>query len=206
MNVRDWLNISSRDRLLALVLPAILIFIYYSLVLAKKPNVRLKLLSVQLTGTQAVRPSGETIAQHAAAKLISQTNLNNARQENQTLRQSLNRHVDNWQDRSRRLRANDDLTVLWRRHNLTLMEQSCVGTNDLKSSQLLVRLQQQTRFLLQREFEALLWEVRLEGAFPAMCQALEEISASDLPIIPLIVEMQRKPNSDHKLWTLRLWQ
>lgn len=200
------IQISSRDRSVMLVLPALIIFIVYSFVLTKKPNAKLKQLTTQLTAAQAARPSSEAIAQQQAAKASASLRLTQARRELDPIRQALNKQMDTWQDRSRRLQANDDLAVLWRRHNLTLLEQSYAATNELGVTPLIERLQRQTRTLLNREFGPVLWEVRLEGGFPGIKNALEEISSTDLPVIPVSLDMQSKPQSATKLWTVRLWQ
>lgn len=200
------IQISSRDRFVMLVLPALAIFIFYSYVLTKKPNARLKLLTTQLAAAQAARPSNEAIAQQQAAKLSGSTRLTQTRHELEPIREALSQQMDSWQDRGRRLQANDDLAVLWRRHSLTLIEQSYASTNEVGMTPLVERLQQQTRTLLNREFGPVLWEVRLEGGFHGIRNALEEISTSDLPVIPVSLEMQNKPQTTIKLWTVRLWQ
>ena len=200
------IQVSARDRIFLLILPALAIFITYSYVLTKKPNARIKLLTTQLAAAQRARPSAEAVAQQQAAKNAATLRITQARRELDPIRQALNKQMDTWQDRSRRLQANDDLAVLWRRHNLTLVEQTAVSTNEAGITPLVERLQQQTRTLLNREFGPVLWEVRLEGAFPGMKEALEEISSTDLPVIPVSLDMHRKPQSATKLWTVRLWQ
>ncbi len=200
------IQVSARDRIFLLILPALAIFITYSYVLTKKPNARIKQLTVQLAAIQRARPSAEAIAQQQAAKNAATVRITQARRELDPIRQALNKQMDTWQDRSRRLQANDDLAVLWRRHDLTLIEQSAVPAGEAGVTPLVERLQQQTRTLLNREFGPVLWEVRLEGGFPGMKEALEEISSTDLPVIPVSLDMHRKPQSATKLWTVRLWQ
>lgn len=200
------IQVSARDRIFMLILPALAIFITYSYVVTKKPNAQLKQLATQLAAAQKSRPSNEAIAQQNAAKAAATLRVAQARRELDPIRQALNRQMDSWQDRSRRLQANDDLTVLWQRHDLTLIEQSTVSTNEVGISPLVERLQQQTKTLLNREFGPVLWEIRLEGGFLAVKEALEEISSTDLPVIPVSLEMQRKPDATTKLWTVRLWQ
>lgn len=200
------IQISARDRIFMLVLPALIIFITYSYVLTKKPNAQIKQLTTQLTTAQRARPSTDAIAQQQAAKNAATQRVAQARRELDPIRQALNKQMDTWQDRSRRLQANDDLAVLWRRHDLTLLEQSNVSTNEASITPLVERLRQQTRTLLNREFGPVLWEVRLEGGFTGVKEALEEISSTDLPVIPVSLEMQRKPDATTKLWTVRLWQ
>ncbi len=200
------IQISSRDRSFLLVLPALILFIVYAYVLTKKPNLRLKQLATQLQAAVAARPSPEVLGQQQSAKNLASQRLAQARRELEPIRMALNKQMDTWQDRSRRLQANDDLAVLWRRHDLTLLEQSNVSTNEVGVSPLIDRLQRQTRILLNREFGPVLWEVRLEGGFHGVKEALEEISSSDLPVIPVSLDMRMKPQASTKLWTVRLWQ
>jgi len=200
------IQVSARDRIFLLVLPALVIFITYSYVLTKAPNARIKKLTVELEAVQRARPSAEAIAQQQSAQKAATQRVAQARRELDPIREALNKQMDAWQDRSRRIQANDDLAVLWRQHDLTLIEQSAVPATDAGVTPLVERLQQQTRTLLNREFGPVLWEVRLEGGFPGMKDAMEEISSTDLPVIPVSLEMQRKPQSTTKIWTVRLWQ
>ena len=200
------IQISQRDRIFLLVLPALILFIVYAYVLTKTPNQRLKQLTNQLQATATSRLGPEVLGQQQAAKNLAAQRVTQARRELEPVRLALNKQMDSWQDRSRRLQANDDLAVVWRRHNLTLLEQSNVSTNEVGVSPLIERLQHQTRVLLNREFGPVLWEVRLEGGFHGVKEALEEISSSDLPVIPVSLDMHTKPQASTKLWTVRLWQ
>lgn len=139
------IQISSRDRIFMLLLPALAAFIVYSYVITKKPNARIKQLTAQLQAVTAARPSNETLSQQRAAKESAQQRVTQAKRELEPIRQALNKQMDTWQDRRARLQANDDLAVLWRRHNLTLLEQSNVSTNEVGVTPLIERLQQQTR-------------------------------------------------------------
>lgn len=200
------IQVSDRDRAIMLGLPALLILILYGYVLTKNSSVRIRQLTAQVAAAERARPGSEAIAQQIAARASITQRLEQARKELEPVRLALNRQMDAWQDRSRRLQANDDLAILWRRHDLTLLEQSVVPPTEAGLTPLIERLQQQTRTLLNREFGPSLWEVRLEGSFPGIQQALQEISSTDLPVIPVSLEMQRKPQTSTKLWTVRLWQ
>jgi len=200
------IQISSRDRLFLLLLPALVVFIAYSYLITKKPNARIRQLAVQLKAVSATRPNSDQILQMQAARASALQRLSQARRELEPIRQALNKQMDAWQDRRSRLQANDDLAVLWRRHELTLIEQSTVSTNEVGLTPLVQRLQQQTRTLLNREFGPVLWEVKLAGGFHGVKSALDEIASSDLPVIPVSLDMQSQPQGASKLWTVRLWQ
>lgn len=87
---------------------------------------------------------------------------------------------------------------------MKLLEQSQVSAKDIDATPFIQRLQQQTGVLRPREFAPVLWEVRIEGGFPGL-KAAEEVCASDLPLIPVRLDMQIKPQTSTKIWTLRLW-
>ena len=200
------IQITPRDRVLLIVLPALALFILYSFVLTKKPNATLKALTQRVATAEKNKPSEEALAQQRAGRENVAARVAKARAELEPIRAALNKQMDTWQDRRKRLQANDDLTVLWQRHGLSLVEQGTVSTSEAGVTPLIDRLQRQTRTLLNREFGPVLWEVRLRGSFMDAKSALEEISTTDLPVIPVSMEMQSTPQNLGKLWTLRLWQ
>jgi len=206
MNLLSSVQISRRDRVFMLILPALAAFIVYSFFITRKPNARIHTLSLQLRSATAARPSPEALSQLAAAKATATQRLVQAQQDLEPIRQALDQRIDTWQDRRARLQANDALAVLWSRHHLKLLEQSQVSAKEVDATPFIQRLQQQTGLLRSREFGPVLWEVRLEGEFLGLKAALEEVCANDHPIIPIRLDMQVKPKTSTKTWTLRLWQ
>lgn len=206
MNLLSSVQISRRDRAFLLILPALAALIVYSFFITRKPNARIQQLSLQLRSATAARPSPEALSQLAAAKATATQRLAQAQQDLEPIRQALDQRIDTWQDRRTRLQANDALAVLWRRHQLKLLEQSPVSAKEVDATPFIQRLQQQTGMLRSREFGPVLWEVRLEGGFPGLKAALEEVCANDLPLIPVRLDMQVMPRTSTKLWILRLWQ
>lgn len=206
MSLLSSVQISRRDRLFMLILPALAASIVYSFFLTRKPNARIQQLSLQLRTATAARPSPEALSQLTSAQTMATQRLIQARNDLAPIRQALDQHIDTWLDRRARLQANDDLAIVWRRHHLKLLEQSQVSAKDVDATPLIQRLQQQTGMLRPGEFGPALWEVRLEGEFPGLKGALEEVCSSDLPLIPVRLDMQIKPQTSTKIWTLRLWQ
>lgn len=200
------IQVTARDRVLLVVLPALAIFILYSFVITKKANARLKQLTAQYTIAERNKPKSEAIAQQQAMRDAAASRLAQAKHELAPLRQALDKQMDTWQDRRARLVFNDELTSLWGRHHLILIEQTNVSTNDLRVTPLIERLQQQTRSLLNREFGPVLWEMKLLGGFVDMQEALDEIAHTDLPVIPVTLDMSASNQGSSKIWTVHLWQ
>ena len=206
MNNIGGIQVTARDRVLLVVLPALTIFILYAFVFTKNSNARLKTLTTKYETAEKSRPKSESIQQQQATRDNAASRLAQTKHELAPLRQALDKQMDTWQDRRARLISNDELSTLWGRHHMILIEQTNVSTNDFRVTPLIERLQQQTRSLLNREFGPVLWEVRLLGGFVDMQSSLDEIAHTDLPVIPVTVDMRASTQGTSKLWTVHLWQ
>jgi hypothetical protein len=131
--------------------------------------------------------------------------LEKARAELRPIRDELGRLTSSWTNSTERLLGNDMLSALWARHGLRLQEQGSL-TNESMLAPALQQLSDRARFTLGPGRYPVLWEVRLQGGFLNMLEALDELSRSDIAAVPVALEMFDTPNQPGKTWKIRLWQ
>ncbi len=196
---------TQRDKVLLIVLPALVILIVYGWAFTKAPMARLKALAIQVETAREKAPKQLDIeAERARAKRL-QRDLDKGRAELQPLREELGRLTASWTNSTERLVGNDMLSALWSKHGLLLQEQ-LVLTNETAVTPALQMLADRARATLGHGRYPVLWEVRLQGAFLGMLDALEELSRSDIAAVPVALEMSENPRSPGKAWKIRLWQ
>jgi hypothetical protein len=205
MGSKGGITITQRDKLLLVVLPALLIVIVYAFAFTKVPMGRLRALTTQLEAEQARSPRTIDIeAEKARARRLDR-DLNKARAELQPLKEELGKLTASWTNSTERLLGNDMLSGLWAKHGLLLQEQQ-VLTNESAVTPALQQLADRARATLGHGRYPVLWEVKLQGGFLSMLDALEELSRSDIAAVPVALEMGENPRLPGKAWKIRLWQ
>ena len=194
-----------RDKVLLVVLPALLILIVYAFAFTKAPLDRLRAITAQVDAARVAAPSeSDIVAERARATRLSR-DLERAKAELQPLKEELGRLTASWTNSTERLLGNDMLSTLWSKHGLLLQEQ-LVLTNDTSVTPALQQLADRARTTLGHGRYPVLWEVRLQGGFLNMLDALDELSRSDIAAVPVALEMSDNIRMPGKAWKLRLWQ
>ena len=199
------ITITQRDKILLIVLPALLILIVYGWAFTKAPMARLKAVSTQIEAAVAAAPRPIDIEAEKARGKRLQRDLDKASAELQPLKEELGRLTASWTNSTERLLGNDMLSSLWSKHGLLLQEQS-VLTNETSVTPALQQLADRARATLGHGRYPVLWEVRLQGGFLSMLDALDELSRADIAAVPVALEMAENPRMPGKAWKLRLWQ
>lgn len=181
------------------------IIILYAWAFTKVPLQKLKALSQQVETARAKAPRKTDVEDEQARGRMLQSDLEKARAEIKPIREELGRLTASWTNSTDRLMGSDMLSALWSRHGLRLQEQLSV-TNESVLAPALQQLADRARSTLGPGRYPVLWEVRLQGGFLNMLDALEELSRSDVAAMPVALEMTDAPNQPGKLWKLRLWQ
>lgn len=205
MGTTGGITVTRRDKTLMVGLPALFIIILYAWAFTKVPLQKLKALSQQVETARAKAPRKTDVEDEQARGRMLQSDLEKARAEIKPIREELGRLTASWTNSTDRLMGSDMLSALWSRHGLRLQEQLSV-TNESVLAPALQQLADRARSTLGPGRYPVLWEVRLQGGFLNMLDALEELSRSDVAAMPVALEMTDAPNQPGKLWKLRLWQ
>lgn len=205
MGTSGGITVTRRDKTLMVGLPALFIIILYAWAFTKVPIQKLKALSQQVEAARAKAPRKTDVEDEQARGRMLQIDLEKARAEIKPIREELGRLTASWTNSTDRLMGSDMLSALWSRHGLRLQEQLSV-TNESVLAPALQQLADRARSTLGPGRYPVLWEVKLQGGFLNMLDALEELSRSDVAAMPVALEMSDAPNQPGKLWKLRLWQ
>lgn len=199
------ITITQRDKVLLVVLPALAVLIVYAFVFTKAPMDRIRVVAAQVEAERLKAPKELDIAAERARAMQLERAVEKARAELQPLKEELGRLTASWTNSTERLLGNDMLSSLWSRHGLLLQEQT-VLTNVTSVTPALQQLADRARATLGHGRYPVLWEVRLQGGFLDMLDALDELSRSDIAAVPVALEMGENPTMPGKAWKLRLWQ
>lgn len=198
--------VTQREKALLIVLPALAIFIVYTLVFAKAPIQRLKVLQSQVDATRIKLPRPHEIPEAEAKIAEWQQRIAEADTQLVEIRTTLSRIAVSGTNNLERLTGGEDLSALWRRYGLVLLEQHETAEG---AEALPVPLQNAAskaqRFRASRV--ARLWEIRLTGSFWQLQSALGELAESAIPAMPVALEMSESPlGGAVKSWRIRVWQ
>jgi len=205
MGTSGGITITRRDKVLLVALPALFIMIVYGWAFTKAPIQRLKGLGQQVQMARAKAPRQIDVESERVRGILLTRELEKARAELKPLRDELGRLTSSWTNSTDRLLGSDMLSALWSRHGLRLQEQSSL-TNESVLAPALQQLADRARSTLGAGRYPVLWEVRLQGGFLNMLEALDELSRSDVAAVPVALEMSDTPNQPGKTWKIRLWQ
>lgn len=198
--------VTQRDKALLIVLPALAIFIGYTLIFAKQPLMRLKALEAQVEATQRKLPRPNEISDAEARIGLLQRRIQEADAQVLEIRATLSRIAVSGTNNLERLAGGEALSALWRRHGLVLTEQreteeAAVGL-PVPLHNLASRAQ---RFKPARVSRP--WEVRLQGSFPQVQAALAELAESEIPALTVSLDMgDSTAGGTAKSWRIRIWQ
>lgn len=187
-------------------LPAVLLLIIYFWSFTNKPMMQLRGLVKRINSTRAATPSIAEIANQESrvAQLSSQVRI--AQQETEPLRAEVEQLMAPWINPARRGAASEMIAQLWGRHGMLLQEQTPLVNAEGRLSPTLARLVQHARTAALSQHGPGLWEIKLTGGYLQMLSALQEIASSDLPSVPVSLEMSNTAQRERKHWKLALWQ
>jgi len=205
MGTSGGITITRRDKVLLVALPALFIMILYGWAFTKAPLQRLKGLDQQVQMARSKAPRALDVESERVRGILLTRELEKARAELRPLRDELGRLTSSWTNSTDRLLGSDMLSALWARHGLRLQEQASL-TNESVLAPALQQLADRARSTLGPGRYPVLWEVRLQGGFLNMLDALDELSRSDVAAVPVALEMSDTPNQPGKTWKIRLWQ
>jgi hypothetical protein len=205
MGTSGGITITRRDKILLVVLPALFIVIVYGWAFTKAPIQRLKALDAQVQAARGRAPRPIDVEAERVRGVLLGRDLEKARAELKPLREELGRLTASWTNSTDRLMGSDMLSALWSRHGLRLQEQAAL-TNEAILAPALQQLADRARSTLGPGRYPVLWEVKLQGGFLNMLEALDELSRSDVAAVPVALEMSDTPNQPGKTWKIRLWQ
>lgn len=201
------ITVTQRDKALLIALPALAVFIGYTLVFAKAPLQQLRVLATQVDETRLKVPTPAEIRDTEARVTALQREIQQAEAGILEVRGTLARITIAGTNNLERLAGGEELSALWKRHGLVLMDQrqgeEPTAVLPLPLQDLVQRAQKFRASRLAR-----LWDVRLHGTFPQLHAALEELSSTDIPALVVSLDMSDSgnPNPAIKSWTLRIWQ
>jgi len=205
MGTSGGITVTRRDKVLLVALPALFIMILYGWAFTKAPLQRLKGLDQQVQMARSKAPRALDVESERVRGILLTRELEKARAELRPLRDDLGRLTSSWTNSTDRLLGSDMLSALWARHGLRLQEQASL-TNESVLAPALQQLADRARSTLGPGRYPVLWEVRLQGGFLNMLDALDELSRSDVAAVPVALEMSDTPNQPGKTWKIRLWQ
>jgi len=205
MGTSGGITVTRRDKVLLVALPALFIMILYGWAFTKAPLQRLKGLDQQVQMARSKAPRALDVESERVRGILLTRELEKARAELRPLRDELGRLTSSWTNSTDRLLGSDMLSALWARHGLRLQEQASL-TNESVLAPALQQLADRARSTLGPGRYPVLWEVRLQGGFLNMLDALDELSRSDVAAVPVALEMFDTPNQPGKTWKIRLWQ
>ncbi len=205
MGTSGGITVTRRDKVLLVALPALFIMILYGWAFTKAPIQRLKGLDQQVQMARSKAPRALDVESERVRGILLTRELEKARAELRPLRDELGRLTSSWTNSTDRLLGSDMLSALWARHGLRLQEQASL-TNESVLAPALQQLADRARSTLGPGRYPVLWEVRLQGGFLNMLDALDELSRSDVAAVPVALEMSDTPNQPGKTWKIRLWQ
>ncbi|MSU36074.1 MAG: hypothetical protein EXS36_13420 [Pedosphaera sp.] len=200
------MKLTSRDVRLLMFLPAILVLIIYFWVMTNKPMLQMRGLVKRINSTRAATPSASDIANQENRVVQLYTQFKITQQETDPLRAEVEQLMAPWINPARRGAASEVIAQLWGRHGMLLQEQTPLANAEGRLSPTLARLVQHARTAALSHHGPGLWEIKLNGGYLEMLSALQEIAASDLPSVPVSLEMSNTAQRERKHWKIALWQ
>lgn len=199
------MKLTSRDKLLLIVLPSILILIGYNFFVTKQPMQQLRSLVTRINQVRGKTPDPKEISAQENRIVSLYEQIRTAQQEAEPLRAEVQKLMGSWVDPARRAAASETIARLWGRHNLILHDQDRLPNADPLLSPTLARLVQHARTAML-DAGPTLWQLQLEGSYGNLQAALDEINTSDLPSVPVSLAMTNASQPESILWKLALWQ
>jgi hypothetical protein len=199
------MKLSERDKLLAMVLPALLVLIVYGVFLMPRKLTERTMVAKTAAAARESAPRPEQLAERQAA-------LGRLARDNELLRAHVDSLNKSWQvaacncaSPARRNERMEKLSALLKRHGLSFVDDDlAVDTGKERLAAFLVPLAQditQGAANLKPQVRRL----RFQGRFHDVLDALEELSRGEILAIPVGLTMKTIPHPDRREWLLLVW-
>ena len=193
------MKITTRDRKLIVVLPALALLIGYCLMYDRAPNERIKQLRQQIARAQATPVSPAEIVRTESKLEKATRELAAAQSETLRLRSAMTTPSATSSNN-----AADQVAALLPRHHLSLLEQAGLDKTPGEVSPALRRLAAQSNVTNGMD-RTVFWRVKFVGTYLDTMAALDELAAAKFRAIPACMTMTDGPSKGTKTWTLVLW-
>ena len=195
---------SNRDKMLALVLPALIVFIGYILFFFRGKLAENGKAAAELEAARAVAPSSEVVQTHELKVLELEKlrdEIKKELNENKSRCQALLAACAASTGRSERVAK---LTRLMNKHDLDLLEdRNAEAAKEGKLSRALEKLSERAADVGGPRPE--LRQVRFHGRYRDVHQLLQELSQGDVFAIPVGLTMSTNSDPERREWTMLVW-
>jgi hypothetical protein len=195
---------TDREKLLMMLLPAVLVAGGYSFFFMRGKLTRESQLATEVAKTRAAAPSPDQLALQEArrAQLVRETqeidaSLKQAHQRIQDL-------IGACTDPARRNQRIERLTKLLTRHDLGPITDKAEAGRDSKVPQSLEPLAQRAAELMNGVKPHLL-NLSFEGRYQDVYRVLEQLTQGEVLAIPLAVTMKSADDPERRVWSLLVW-
>ena len=185
-------------------LPAIFAVIIYFWMFTTEPNKKLKNLVKQVETAERSAPTQRDIQGEMMRGAELQRQLDEAQKALNEVQLQLSQVSAAWSNATARVGTSDELTALLRRHELVPIEVVRLPDSEASLAPRMARVASHIKPLLGASAPQA-WEVRLQGGYLPVLEALKELGESRLMILPLNISMTNSPDGSSLLWSLKLW-
>ena len=185
-------NLTSRERIIILILPTVVIAALYYLFIASPVNKEMAELRRQ---ESALKKGGDRSAKLGAAL----ANLKKIRAEVGQVRKEVNKEVSSdamrWEDVVAQHSSDQTIDSLLHKNRVILLEEAIASDGD----------RDKFSAIMEPIPSAELWHLRLAGSYIAVQQTIAEIGNLNLPVIPAAIEMEPMVEGNKTIHLWNLW-
>ncbi|MEM9015799.1 MAG: hypothetical protein AAGC68_02210 [Verrucomicrobiota bacterium] len=188
-------QITPRERIMVMALPASIILLAYVFFVARPGGEDMEALRRQVAVAQAQVPSAQDQARVMAdlRRLEAEANEKRAEAREREERSAAVRAF--WNDPDAKARGGTFIGNLLAENGVILIEEAVASEDDRSNFS----------SLLQPLPAAELWRLRLAGSYDAMRQTVAAIGETQLPIVPAGIEMESKVEGNQTIHLWNLW-
>lgn len=204
-------KMSQRDRLIAILLPGLLLLIAYLYAYSPTQKKELKDLQNRIEKAKDALPMPTKTAALKGDATSAEAALIAARAGLAQLRAKVADTAPRWLDAARRAQATDGLAREFRRQGLLVLKEGPSADAGTVVRQALLQLRNE--FGMKSALSASPpdsgqpWEIKFVGDFPKTLQVLAILRTAEDPILPLSLTMQPpSPGNTARVWTLTVWK
>lgn len=197
-------QLTQREKQLLMFLPAIFAVIIYFWIFTKEPSKKLKTLMKQVETAERVAPKQRDLEGEMMRGATIQRESQEVQKTLEKIQGELSQYVSAWSNATASVTTGDELSALWRRHDLVLIENVKLNESEVSLSPRMARVAAHLRPALGAGAPHT-WEARLQGGYLPLMHALRELGESRLMVLPLSISMTNSPDGATLIWNLKLW-
>ncbi|MEM6884943.1 MAG: hypothetical protein AAF571_07910 [Verrucomicrobiota bacterium] len=188
-------NLSSREKIMVMALPAVvLLMLYYFFVASPKAD-ELERLQRQVVSAERKVPPQQQIVKVSRELMELQQEVAEKRKFVNERKTRGKRVLEYWSNFDAKARTGEKISELLAANRVILLEESIAEIDDDK----------QYSSILDSLPDAELWKLRLAGTYQSIQQMISQLGETDLPVIPAAIEMEPLAAESSNIHVWNLW-